>query len=181
MKDFTEQTGLRRDRSREQVPAHYDTKGTKTVVAFNKLVSQKAVNANNKMLQIEEEKRIIINNKVSQIKSDLSDVTLPKALNVGNQNKHIPGSHSYNPKDNRSYIFGDLNAAQEFVNQYSGTGFFKFDSKNNWTKKEFIEADADIGMFFDKRSESYVSTNRFSIHYGKNGTHIVPARRRRKK
>lgn len=181
LKGFTTQTGLRRDRSREQVSAHYDIKGTKTVVAFNKSVSQKAINANNKMLQIEEEKRIIINNKISQIKSDLSDGTLPKALNVGNQNKHIPGSHSYNSADNRSYIFGDLNEAQENINQYAGTGFFKFNSKNEWTKKEFIETDINIGMFFDVRSEAYVPTNRFAIHYGKNGTHIVPARRRRKK
>lgn len=47
LKDFTNQTGLTRDRSREQVPAHYDTKQGKTV-AFNKSVSQKAVWANKK-------------------------------------------------------------------------------------------------------------------------------------
>lgn len=42
LKDFTNQTGLMRDRAREQVPAHFDTAQGKTV-AFNKSVSQKAV------------------------------------------------------------------------------------------------------------------------------------------
>ena len=42
LKDFTKQTGLIRDRSREQVSAHFDSKQGKTV-AFNKSVSQKAV------------------------------------------------------------------------------------------------------------------------------------------
>ncbi len=42
LKDFTKQTGLTRDRAREQVSAHFDSKQGKTV-AFNKSVSQKAV------------------------------------------------------------------------------------------------------------------------------------------
>lgn len=42
LKDFTKQTGLARDRAREQVSAHFDSKQGKTV-AFNKSVSQKAV------------------------------------------------------------------------------------------------------------------------------------------
>ena len=41
LKDFTKQTGLARDRSREQVPAHFDTTKGK-VVSFNKSVSQKS-------------------------------------------------------------------------------------------------------------------------------------------
>lgn len=45
LKDFTNQTGLMRDRAREQVPAHFDTAQGKTV-AFNKSVSQKAVSVN---------------------------------------------------------------------------------------------------------------------------------------
>lgn len=42
LKDFTKQTGLARDRTREQVSAHFDSKQGKTI-AFNKSVSQKAV------------------------------------------------------------------------------------------------------------------------------------------
>ncbi|MEZ3496247.1 MAG: phage minor capsid protein [Lachnospiraceae bacterium] len=43
LRDFTKQTGLARDRAREQVSAHFDVGQGKTV-AFNKSVSQKAVN-----------------------------------------------------------------------------------------------------------------------------------------
>lgn len=42
LKDFAKQPGLARDRAREQVSAHFDTKQGKTV-AFNKSVSHKAV------------------------------------------------------------------------------------------------------------------------------------------
>lgn len=42
LRDFTKQTGLARDRAREQVSAHFDVGQGKTV-AFNKSVSQKAV------------------------------------------------------------------------------------------------------------------------------------------
>lgn len=45
LKDFTHQTGLARDRAREQVPAHFDKTQNK-VVSFNKSVSQKAVSVN---------------------------------------------------------------------------------------------------------------------------------------
>ena len=50
LKDFTKQTGLARDRAREQVSAHFETVQGKTV-AFNKSVSQKAVQANKRALQ----------------------------------------------------------------------------------------------------------------------------------
>lgn len=42
LKDFTKQTGLTRDRSREQVSAHFDATQGKAV-SFNESVSQKAV------------------------------------------------------------------------------------------------------------------------------------------
>lgn len=52
LKDFTKQTGLARDRAREQVSAHFDSKQGKTV-AFNKSVSQKAVWANKNSIELE--------------------------------------------------------------------------------------------------------------------------------
>ncbi len=54
LKDFTKQTGLIRDRSREQVSAHFDTTKGK-VVSFNKSVSQKAVYANKNSIALKTE------------------------------------------------------------------------------------------------------------------------------
>lgn len=56
LKDFTKQTGLARDRSREQVPAHFVTVQGKT---FNKSVSQKTVQANKRALQNKEKNSIL--------------------------------------------------------------------------------------------------------------------------
>lgn len=180
LKDFTKQTGLARDRAREQVSAHFETVQGKTV-AFNKSVSQKAVQANKRALQIEKEKRIIIEQETKRIRQEIANGKYPLTLNVGNQNKHIPTSHSYKPEDKKSYLFGDLNTAQELVNKYSGTGTLKFSKKNEWVNKEFVTADIDIGMVFDEKTGSFQSTNRFAIHYGKKGTHIVPREREKKK
>ena len=180
LKDFTKQTGLTRDRSREQVSAHFETVQGKTV-AFNKSVSQKAVQANKRALQIEKEKRIIIEQETKRIRQEIANGKYPLTLNVGNQNKHIPTSHSYKPEDKKSYLFGDLNTAQELVNKYSGTGELKFNQKNVWTNKEFVNADIEIGMVFDEQTGKFQPTNRFSIHYGKKGTHIVPREKVKKR
>lgn len=104
-----------------------------------------------------------------------SDVT-PKTLNVGSQNKHILGSKGYIA--GRSYIFGDLDAAQELVNRYHGTGDIKLTRAGNWSGRESITVDYDIGTCINPNNGEQVTTNRFTIHYGKKGTHIVPAERR---
>lgn len=125
-------------------------------------------------MQIEEEKRIIIAQETKRIHNEIASGKIPLALNVGNQNKHIPTSHAYNPADRKSYLFGDLNTAQEFVNKYHGTGELKFDKKSKWVNKEYCTIVTEIGMVFNEETGRFESTNKFAIHYGKKGTHIVP-------
>ena len=62
------------------------------------------------------------------------------------------------------------------VNEYHGTGKIKLTSKGEWAKKEFISVNEDVGAVYDAESQEYVKTKRFAIHYGKNGTHIVPVK-----
>lgn len=97
-----------------------------------------------------------------------------KRLNIGNQRKHI--RESGRDIGNRSFLYGDLEDAQSLVNQYSGTGNPKFDRKGNWTHKEHVVADHLIGEVVTPETGKSTPTHRFSIHYGKNGTHIVPAK-----
>lgn len=54
LKDFCKQTGLRRDRAREQVPAHFDSKQSK-VVAFDRSAAQKATSVNKRNQKFIEE------------------------------------------------------------------------------------------------------------------------------
>lgn len=80
------------------------------------------------------------------------------------ENEHLPG---------RSYIHGDVDTAQELVNQYSGTGDAKVDVKGNWTRKEAIVASEPIGVYVDSNGEQSES-HAAMIVYSKTGTHIYP-------
>lgn len=179
IKDFTHQTGLYRDRAREQVSAHYNTNQSKTV-AFNKSVSQKAVMANKKNLDFLAENAKIKEEKIRKIREKILANEFPLKLNVGNQNKHITTSHSFNPEDKKSYLFGDLETAQELVNKYHGTGDIRLTRENKWANKEFVEVEEDIGICYDIKTGEPIQTNRFAIHYGKKGTHVVPVKRSNK-
>ena len=64
--------------------------------------------------------------------------------------------------------------AQDLVNKYAGTGKFKRDDNDRWTRKEFVVAERTIGVVVDPKSGNEIKTKRFSIHYSKKGTHIVP-------
>lgn len=178
LKNFTHQTGLARDRAREQVPAHFDKTQNK-VVSFNKSVSQKAVWANKKALQKENERSIIIAQERERALREIGTEKYPLEINVGNQNKHIKNSHSYKQNGEKSYIYGDLKTAQELVNKYSKTGELKFTNKNVWSEKEFVNLDYDVGVVVNHENGTTETTNRFAIHYGKRGTHVVPRERKK--
>ena len=129
-----------------------------------------------KKVDISGESDIIKKEKIL-ISKKISNGELPLYLNKGNQNKHIPSSHSYKKEDKKSILYGDLDVATELINKYHGTGEFRFSKDNKWTNKEFVEVDCDIGEVYDEETDAFVPTNRFAIHYGKHGTHIVPVRR----
>ncbi len=98
----------------------------------------------------------------------------PKTLNMGNQRKHI--REEGRDLGNRSFLYGTLEDAQKLVDQYSGTGEPKLDGKGNWVHKEHVTIDRVIGEVVDPDTGEATPTHRFAIHYGKRGTHIVPAK-----
>ncbi len=77
-----------------------------------------------------------------------------------------------------SIFWGTLEDAQALVNQYAGTGYPVRDASGRWVNKEMFTVDYDIGVWVDQIAREEVVTNRFMIHYGKKGTHIVPAKRK---
>lgn len=99
---------------------------------------------------------------------------LPLSINVGNQNKHIKDSHSYDQAEKKSIFYGDLELAQKLVEEYHGKGEFRFTKDGKWSKKEIVTLEKDIGITFDANTGIPKKTNRFAIHYGKKGTHVVP-------
>lgn len=96
------------------------------------------------------------------------------AVKESAQKRHLINSDGY--LQGRSYLNGTLDDAQALINKYAGTGESKYTSKGKWTNKEFITADHVIGKVINQDTGEETPTRRFSIHYGKNGAHIVPAK-----
>lgn len=107
-----------------------------------------------------------------KLKKKIRSPEVNKTIEEGKQGKHILGQKNY--KDGRSYLKVSAEEAQRLVDQYAGTGQIKRDSKGHWTNKEFVSADHIIGVVVDANTGETIETSRFSIHYSKNGVHIVP-------
>ena len=60
------------------------------------------------------------------------------------------------------------------VKKYAGTGVIKRDKNGMWTGKEFIITDEIIGYDVSYIDGAETPTNAFTIHYSKDGVHIVP-------
>jgi hypothetical protein len=100
-------------------------------------------------------------------------------LNNGNlkihfdrQNKHVPGKHNY--CDGRS-IF-DHPDPQSLINKFAGTGN-RLNKEIPGTSgyKELVDFQEYIGIWKTETGDIQLPTTRGTIHYNKNGVHIVPA------
>lgn len=158
--DFLQQTGRQRNSSRSQI-------GT-----FGRSEAAKATWIVKKEKALDIERKNAYNQAIEDARAQIA--AMPKKINAGNQNKHIRGSSGY--IEGRSYIYGGLEDAQALVYRYSGTGTPRVTDGNKWTHKEFTVADAPIGVVVDNATGEEIITRRFSIHYGKHGAHIVPAK-----
>ena len=160
-RDFVAQTGLKRQYDRERI-AGPDARARKRA-------QQKQEQA-----ALEKERQRAYNQEKERARARILAEGTPKKLNVGNQNKHIRTSKGYLP--GRSYLYGSLEEAQALVDRYHGTGEVKLSAAIQWTHKEFVVADHPIGVWVDQTTGEERETRRFSIHYGKKGTHVVPAK-----
>lgn len=155
-------------------------KDREQIVGFDKSISSKVVNTNKKVVNVANmsynmgstEKNVYAYFSDKKLRKKLrSDDTL-KVIESGKQGKHIKDHNNF--IEGNSYLTVSEKEAQELVNKYAGTGDVKRDSKGRWTNKEFVTADKKIGVVVDRESGKETSTTRFSIHYSKNGVHIVP-------
>ena len=167
LREYCRSNGLLEDSSRVQT-----LYGDGTTQGFGRSTSQKAVWANKRLTTAKE-------NAILDVEKRIGTDEFPLILNVGNQNKHISTSHSYNAAARKSVLFGDLDTARELFNRYHGSGEYRFTSELVWTKKEFVVADEEIGVTFDLDTGEGSVTNRFAIHFGKKGWHIVPVKRKK--
>lgn len=114
--------------------------------------------------------------KKEAVRQNIKSVAVNKTVNPEKQNRHIKASELYD--GTRSYIYGDLQSAQNLVDEYHGTGDPLLNRKGEWKNKELILAKSDIGVDVELEDGKETPTNRFVIHYSKTGTHVVPTSRK---
>ena len=105
--------------------------------------------------------------KLTKACNVISSASNEVKLNVGSQGKHLTNHPNY--IEGRSILYGNVNDAQELINNFSGTG--KFISEN----KERVNFGRVIGVCIDPKTNVTQETTWGIIHYGKNGAHIVPS------
>lgn len=150
-----------------------------TTGGYNRSVSSKAV-WSHRRAQVRAESAYHLGSPEDSLNLLIKDNRLRRAIqggaynlkiHEGRQGKHIKEHNNYS---GASYLLEDVDP-QELVYKYAGTGELKRSrGGGDWTNKEFIEADASVGVVVENGVE-ITRTKRFSIHYSKkNGTHIVP-------
>lgn len=92
-------------------------------------------------------------------------------INESKQGKHILGHNNYK---GGSYFETGVDI-EKLAKDNLGRGKLKMDIKENWTNKEFVRIDINVGYDVDNITKIQTETNRFSIHYdSKNKIHLVP-------
>ena len=108
--------------------------------------------------------------KSSIIKEAIASGTVKKEINKEKQSRHTLHGHSAG----RSYLYGDLDFAQDLVDKLSGTGEALLDYKGHWLRKEKVADPHAIGVHVDSKTGVETKTNKAMIVYSKSGTHIYP-------
>jgi hypothetical protein len=108
----------------------------------------------------------------------------PSVIESGQQRKHIPGTLEYAQYVARYTNRGEYGPsrltiteadAQSLVDKYRGTGILPRGKNGRWLNTEIITIHPDIvGVAVNNRTGAEADTPVFKIHYGKNGTHVVP-------
>ena len=109
-----------------------------------------------------------IEEKRNFVKSD----NQPKDIHIGKQGKHILGHNNY--INGRSYLTVSIEEVEELIKKYAGTGKFELQRNGEVKNKELIECNKNIGVNINNETGELTETNRFYIHYSKDGVHIVP-------
>lgn len=189
LQDFVKQTGLDRQREREQVPAY--NKGGK-VVSFGRSQAQKAVQANRAVAKAadtmynlgSEEANIKAYLRDKPLRDRIQSSTVNKTIEPGQFNKHVPGTLEYTQyvtklekagQHGPSRLTITQEQAQNLIDKYHGTGILSRTEDGRWRNEEVITAHPDgIGIVVNNLTGAEAPTSVFKIKYRPKGTHVIP-------
>lgn len=107
------------------------------------------------------------------LKLEIKNKNISTKLNHEKQAPHIYGSKEYDPKRNKSYFTISEEELQKIIDERHATGYVTI--SNNGQFKETIKLNRTIATHIGTDGSKH-NTNRITIHYSKNRTHMVPAR-----
>ena len=91
-------------------------------------------------------------------------------LHLGHHKKHFLDVNNKNYIEGKSILYISAEEAQELLNEFAGKG------KMKGLCKEVIDFGKVIGEYVKEGTDKRFKTTRGTIHYGKKGVHIVPAK-----
>ena len=122
-------------------------------------------------------KKAAENVKIKEIRDSITSGKQPLEIEEGKQGKHILEHNNYT--HGRSYITVSQNEAQDIIKSHAGKGDIKLNRKKEFANKETINTDRVMGVNVNNQSSFKTLTSKGTIHYSKNGTHLVPTSRAR--
>lgn len=97
-------------------------------------------------------------------------------IHKGRQEKHIKGHNNY--VAGKSYLTIDLEEIQKIIRSKISFGEIHRTRKGIFNNKETIVSNKIIGKYINNNINIEEDTNSLTIHYSKDGVHVVPAKRR---
>lgn len=114
--------------------------------------------------------------KDSKLKSAIRSGKYNLKVHKGKQGKHIAGHNNY--VGGRSIITISSEKLQSLIFKHAGTGDIIRTRKDTWNNKEVVDFGEPIGEYIDRETGERIQTSVGTIHYSKDGVHVVPAKPR---
>lgn len=177
---FSKAAGLRTQQERVRVGG-FGAGQAKRAMAGYKSIAMRA----NSMYDIgSEDKNIDAYMRDLPLRAEIQSGAVPLNILPGQQRKHILGTLEYNQYVKKLENLGQYGPsrlsitqddAQELVDRYCGTGILEKRKDGVWNGIEEITVHIEsVGTPVNNLTGAEADTAVFKIHYGKNGTHIVP-------
>lgn len=177
---FSKAAGLRLERERMNVVKF----GPKQATAAEKSYADIANQANSMYDIGSTDANVTAFLRDQPIRRKIGGEEYPLTLHQGRQNKHIPGTHEFTQYAKTLSVKGQFGPScvtvgeetvRALVKQYHGTGILLRSKDGAWRGVERITNHPDrIGVAVNNLSGAEADTTTFTIHYSKDGFHIVP-------
>lgn len=114
-----------------------------------------------------------------ELTSMVNNGTILLALHKGKQDKHRENTNNY--IEGKSIIEISDKELESYVKENYGKGDLKYSKNKKFNKKETFEFPSIIGYYIDQNTKKEIPTNRGTVHYSKQGFHVIPSKQKNRR